>query len=224
MRIVRRQNMLCILGVLVISLLFQLPLASALMRPESQELTQLLSDANDEARELASDAEEMQMLTLNDTNWVTHALMLSKVKGHVDNMALLIEKLKKLQKSGSELQEQAVQQMLPLVQELSANTTAAINYLNQNKSRPTSETYKQYLNKNAEAARQLSSMISTLLDYQKSMAEIEKMRSKLGCLGIGLLSGGYGQEELEQAGAYGVYQDPADLLSHLDEIGIRIAG
>jgi Na+/phosphate symporter len=106
-------------------------------------------------------------------------LMLSKVKGHVDNMSLIIEKLKKLQKSGSELQEQAVEQMLPLVKELSDNTTAAINYLNQNKSRPTSESYKQYLNKNAEAARQLSSMISTLLDYQKSMADIDKMRSKL---------------------------------------------
>jgi HAD superfamily hydrolase (TIGR01509 family) len=40
-------------------------------------------------------------------------------------------------------------------------------------------------------------------------------------LGIGLLSGGYGQDELEQAGAYRVYQDPADLLNHLDEMGVR---
>jgi HAD superfamily hydrolase (TIGR01509 family) len=37
-------------------------------------------------------------------------------------------------------------------------------------------------------------------------------------LGVGLLSGGYGQEELERAGAYRVYNDPADLLSHLDEV------
>jgi HAD superfamily hydrolase (TIGR01509 family) len=40
-------------------------------------------------------------------------------------------------------------------------------------------------------------------------------------LGVGLLSGGYGQHELEQAGAYRVYQDPADLLKHLDEVGVR---
>jgi len=40
-------------------------------------------------------------------------------------------------------------------------------------------------------------------------------------LGVGLLSGGYGQDELERAGAYRVYQDPADLLKHLDEVGIR---
>ena len=40
-------------------------------------------------------------------------------------------------------------------------------------------------------------------------------------LGIGLLSGGYGEEELDRAGAYRVFADPADMLEHLDEIGGR---
>jgi phosphoglycolate phosphatase-like HAD superfamily hydrolase len=42
-------------------------------------------------------------------------------------------------------------------------------------------------------------------------------------LGVGLLSGGYGQDELERAGAYRVYQEPADLLRHLYEVGVRMA-
>jgi HAD superfamily hydrolase (TIGR01509 family) len=41
-------------------------------------------------------------------------------------------------------------------------------------------------------------------------------------LSVGLLSGGYGRDELERAGAYRVYQDPADLLRHLDEVGVRL--
>jgi HAD superfamily hydrolase (TIGR01549 family) len=40
-------------------------------------------------------------------------------------------------------------------------------------------------------------------------------------LGIGLLSGGYGLEELERAGAYRVFDDPAHLLQHIDELGAR---
>jgi len=40
-------------------------------------------------------------------------------------------------------------------------------------------------------------------------------------LGVGVLSGGYGQDELERAGAIRVYEDPADLLRHIDEIGGR---
>jgi HAD superfamily hydrolase (TIGR01549 family) len=40
-------------------------------------------------------------------------------------------------------------------------------------------------------------------------------------LGIGLLSGGYGRDELIYAGAFRVYEDAADLLFHLDEVGVR---
>ena len=40
-------------------------------------------------------------------------------------------------------------------------------------------------------------------------------------LGVGVLSGGYGREELIYSGAYRVYEDPLDLLAHLDEVGVR---
>jgi len=43
-------------------------------------------------------------------------------------------------------------------------------------------------------------------------------------LGIGLLSGGYGEDELARAGAYRVYADPADLLGRLYEVGVRAPG
>lgn len=46
---------------------------------------------------------------------------------------------------------------------------------------------------------------------------------RAGALGVGLLSGGYGADELQQAGAYRVYEDPADLLDHLDEVGVRLS-
>ncbi len=46
---------------------------------------------------------------------------------------------------------------------------------------------------------------------------------RAGALGVGLLSGGYGRTELiEGGGAYRVYNDPLDLLRHLDELGVRL--
>lgn len=39
-------------------------------------------------------------------------------------------------------------------------------------------------------------------------------------LSIGLLSGGYGEDELTRAGAFRVYRDPADLYRSLDELGV----
>jgi hypothetical protein len=179
MKIARRQNRPFVTAALIVLIPLLLFGTAYATRPENPQLGQLLADANDEAFELARDATDAQMLIRTDENWVDHALLLEKMKGHVDNLALIIDKLSKAQDSGSELQKQEVEQMLPLVKQLSANTAAAINYLKQSKSRPTSETYTRYLEKNAETAHQLSSMISSLIDYEKSMTEIEQLRSKL---------------------------------------------
>ena len=40
-------------------------------------------------------------------------------------------------------------------------------------------------------------------------------------IGDGLLSGGYGHDERQSADAYSVCDGPADLLRHLDEVGVR---
>jgi HAD superfamily hydrolase (TIGR01509 family) len=71
------------------------------------------------------------------------------------------------------------------------------------------------------AAQRLNVPIARAMVVGDSVWDLLAAR-RAGCLGIGLLSGGYGKEELEQVGAYRVYLDPADLLTHLDEVGIRI--
>ncbi len=70
------------------------------------------------------------------------------------------------------------------------------------------------------AARRLGVDIQTASVVGDSVWDMLAAR-RARALGIGLLSGGYGMEELERAGAYRVYEDPADLLKHLDEVGGR---
>ena len=43
---------------------------------------------------------------------------------------------------------------------------------------------------------------------------------RAGMLSVGVLTGGYGEEELLKAGAFLVYRDPAELRGSLDELGI----
>jgi HAD superfamily hydrolase (TIGR01509 family) len=74
-----------------------------------------------------------------------------------------------------------------------------------------------------EAARRLGVPISSAFVVGDSVWDLLAAQ-RARALGIGLLSGGYGMDELERAGAYRVYQDPADLLRHLDEVGVRVAG
>jgi HAD superfamily hydrolase (TIGR01509 family) len=70
------------------------------------------------------------------------------------------------------------------------------------------------------AANKLGSDIETSVVVGDSVWDLLAAR-RAKAVGVGLLSGGYGQDELERAGAYRVYQDPADLLRHLDEVGHR---
>jgi len=72
------------------------------------------------------------------------------------------------------------------------------------------------------AAEQLGVDISDSVVIGDSVWDLLAAR-RARALGVGLLSGGYGREELERAGAYRVYNDPADLLLHLDEVGVRSA-
>ena len=71
-----------------------------------------------------------------------------------------------------------------------------------------------------EAARRLGT--STVGSYVIGDSIWDMLAAaRCGALGIGLLSGGYGRDELERAGALRVYDDPADMLVHLDELAPR---
>ena len=43
---------------------------------------------------------------------------------------------------------------------------------------------------------------------------------RMKAMGVGLLCGGYGQEELERAGAHRVYESPWELMENLEDLGI----
>jgi len=70
------------------------------------------------------------------------------------------------------------------------------------------------------AAERLNAPITTAFVVGDSIWDM-LAATRCRALGVGLLSGGYGADELRQSGAFRVYDDPADLLFHIDEIGGR---
>jgi hypothetical protein len=69
--------------------------------------------------------------------------------------------------------------MMPLLKDLAANTTAAINHLRQNQIRPATGSYTEYLIKNTETSHELSNMISSFVQYGEASAKLEKLEQKL---------------------------------------------
>ena len=70
------------------------------------------------------------------------------------------------------------------------------------------------------AAEKLGAPIETAIVVGDSIWDM-LAATRCRALGVGLLSGGYGLDELQDAGAFRVYEDPADLLLHIDEVGGR---
>ena len=180
MRTLRKTTTGLMVGALIAStlLLFSMPLSA--VTPEHPEITQLLADARDKAAELSRDADEMEALIRTDVSWQTHAEMLESVKEHVNQLGRIAAQLEQKRDSASAWQQQAVDRMLPVLKELATNTTAAIIHLNENKTRPLqTSSYPQYLSENADAAHNLSDMISSFVKYGDSRAKVEKLEQKL---------------------------------------------
>jgi phosphoglycolate phosphatase-like HAD superfamily hydrolase len=70
------------------------------------------------------------------------------------------------------------------------------------------------------AAKRLNAPIETAVVVGDSIWDM-LAAARCRAFGVGLLCGGYGAGELQQASAYRVYDDPADLLVHIDELGGR---
>lgn len=165
---------------LAITVIFCLmPKLRAVEREDSAEVTDLLSQAAQQAAQLSQDADEMESLLHSDVSWQSHADMLNRIREDVNTLGRTVERLNTTYESGSEWQRQAVDRILPLLRELASNTTAAINHLNANQVRPTTPEYVSYLQENAETAHQLAGITSDLVKYAKSRTTLEDMENKL---------------------------------------------
>lgn len=69
------------------------------------------------------------------------------------------------------------------------------------------------------AAQSLKTALSDCIVVGDSVWDLLAAGRK-GALGVGMLSGGYGDEELQRAGAFRIYADPMDMLLHLEQLGL----
>jgi DNA repair exonuclease SbcCD ATPase subunit len=160
-------------------MLFSVPVLVLALQEENGEVSQILQDARDKAAVLSRDADEMETLTRSDVSWQSHASMLETMKDDVNDLAQDVQKLTAERDKASPWQRQAIDRMLPMMKELAANTTAALNHLKDLQRRPVSPEYANYLRQNSETSKQLSDLISSVVQYDQTRAKLEKLELKL---------------------------------------------
>jgi hypothetical protein len=152
---------------------------SVARNPPNAEVAAQLDAADAEAAELARNADEMTSLLRNDVSWESHADMLNRIKDNVNKMGKIAAKLQEERDQASPWQQQAIDRMVPMLKEIAANTTAAIEHLNQNHLRPTTPDYVEYLQQNADTSHELADMISAVEHYGRERTKLERLQDKI---------------------------------------------
>jgi hypothetical protein len=164
---------------MLLTLPFMAKRAMAIQNAENQDVRNLLSLAAQQSAALDYDADQMQSLLRSDVSWQTHATLLATVKEHVNQLGHTIAKLEAERSEASTWQQKGVDRVLPLLRELAENTTAAINHLNKNQTRPVSGYYADYLDENAETAHDLNRIITATIEYGHIRGKLEKLEEQI---------------------------------------------
>ena len=135
--------------------------------------------SREEAVGLDRDADQMEILVRSDLDWTTHAAYLESVKTHVNRLGEIISKLESERDQASPWQQQTIDRVLPMLREIAANTTNAIEHLNQNQIRPVSGDYPTWLRANAETAHEMAQLISDTIQYGQTRSKLEKLAAAL---------------------------------------------
>jgi flagellar hook-associated protein FlgK len=145
---------------------------------DSEQVSQLLSEAKTLAFQVKEDALEMETFTRMEVSWQSHVVAINQIKEHINALGKQVAKLKAAESGASPWQATAINRINPYLDELTGYTTAVIERLNGDRKHTLAD-YKDYLEANADYATDLAAMIANFVDYGNSRARVEQLGDKL---------------------------------------------
>ena len=114
----------------------------------TREASGLLRDMHDDAARASRAAEVLQTAAQNpDESWASRAYQLSSIRAEVDDMGKRLCRLEAIRRVAAPWQQQAIDQIAPLVQYMADNTDDAIHYLNTHQAAYWTPAYRTYSGK-----------------------------------------------------------------------------
>lgn len=166
------------LAIVALFLAIKGPVAVA-QNADSAEISNLLSQAQHHAVLLADDAATLQSYIRSKLHWQSHAQQLESMKTHVNNLGKVTGQLNDLRSEGSPWQQQAIDQINPLLQDMADRLTATINHLNKNQERVHMPAFQDYARGNHELASRTSELIKDYVNYDKAKSKSQSLEQKL---------------------------------------------
>ena len=164
------------------SLALLLVLASPAIKAQtadSEEISKLLTQAEDHAALAADDAATLESYTRSSVSWQAHSAKLAEIAEHINELGKANKQLNDLSSQGSPWQQKAISQIDSLLRDTAAQLTATINHLSDNQSRIHLQPYIDYAHGSYERASKTAQMISDFVEYDKATSKAEALEQKL---------------------------------------------
>jgi len=126
-----------------------------------------LKQVQGSAAAVADEADQLRMIANSMSSPDSHLAKLTALKGEVIRMGQEISSLKAERESLAPWEQQAVDEVLPLLQATAANTESAIEYFNENRDRLWIETYRDYTDRVWQGSDQIAKILKNYLKYDR---------------------------------------------------------
>ncbi len=126
-----------------------------------------LKRAQASAAAAADDADQLRRIANSMLSPDSHLDKLTALKDEVNRMSQEISSLRAERGSLTPWEQQAVDEVLPLLQATAANTESAIEYFNENKDRLWMETYRDYADRVWQGSDQIAKTLKNYLNSDR---------------------------------------------------------
>lgn len=170
-----------ILGVLALFAFLLTPSArlAFAQAADSEEISQLLSQAKSHAVLAADDAATLESYTHSKLSWQSHNAKLTEIAEHVNALGKVDKELQDNYALGSPWQQQSITQIHSLLVDMTAQITATIKHLSENQSRIHLQPYRDYAHASYERASRTAEVIRDFVEYDKAKSTAEALEQKL---------------------------------------------
>jgi len=184
MKTIRKQNYtmkLTMLACLAAGIAGITPTVRAADVPDSVTVSKMLAQAKTQAYSISVDASELEAYTREiSLSWESHAMEITRMKNDINATAKTLTSLTASRAQASPWQATAIDRIIPYMQELAADTTAAIEYLNKHHTQlATKKEYTDYIEANADTSQELSTLIAHFVDYGNRKSRYESLKNAL---------------------------------------------
>jgi hypothetical protein len=152
---------------------------AAAQKADSKQITDLFSEIKAHASLAEDDAQTLEAYARSSMSWQSHVHRLNLIKEHVDELLSDYNEMARLRDEGSRWQQEAIDQLSPLMKGMADHLSATIKYQNDHPTHINFEPWREYVRANSLYATKASSLIHDLVDYRAAKSTAESLEKQL---------------------------------------------